>query len=102
MGTVLKLGSGRSVYCVEKGAGPALLCLHGLGGASYFFSGLAQTLAEAFRTMAVDLPGCGFSPAGASGFSIDDCVDVLEELIREEDTRGSGDTRSLDGEQSSL
>ncbi len=84
MGELVKLASGRSVYCIEKGTGATLLCLHGLGGASYFFSALAGSLADAFRTVAVDLPGCGFSPAPASGFSIEDCVEVLEELIRQE------------------
>lgn len=83
MGTLVKLGSGRSLYYVEKGNGPTLLCLHGLGGGSYFFAGLADSLGDSFRTIAVDLPGCGFSPGGASGFSIEDCVEVLEELIRD-------------------
>ncbi len=83
MGVLLKLGSGRSVYCEEKGTGRVVLCLHGLGGGSYFFSSLAEALKDEFRTVAVDLPGCGFSPAGVSGFSIEDCLEVLEELIRE-------------------
>lgn len=88
MGNVLKLRSGRSVYCIEKGTGPTVLCLHGLGGGSYLFAGLAEALADSFRTVAVDLPGCGFSPAPPAGFSIEDCVDVLEELIRENMSNG--------------
>ncbi|RPJ60560.1 MAG: alpha/beta fold hydrolase [Acidobacteria bacterium] len=88
VGNVLKLGSGRSVYCLEKGTGPSLLCLHGLGGGSYFFSSLAGALADRFRTVAVDLPGCGFSPASASGFSIEGCVEILEELVRERMSEG--------------
>ena len=84
MGKLLRLRSGRSIYYSEKGTGPCVLCLHGLGGGSYFFAGLAEALQDAYRTVAIDLPGCGFSPPGASGFSFDDCAEVVEELLREE------------------
>jgi len=83
VGRLHNLSSGRTVYCTENGTGPALLCLHGLGGGSYFFSSLADSLANSFRTVAVDLPGCGFSPSSASGFSFEDCGEVLDELIKE-------------------
>lgn len=84
VGKLLGLPSGRSIYCSEKGAGPSVLCLHGLGGGDYFFAGLADALQDAYRTVAVDLPGCGFSPPNASGFSFDDCADVVEELIQQQ------------------
>jgi len=83
VGKLHNLPSGRSLYYSHNGTGPDLLCLHGLGGASYFFDSLAVSLRDAFRTVAVDLPGCGFSPAGTSGFSFEDCVEAVEELIRE-------------------
>jgi 3-oxoadipate enol-lactonase len=83
MGDLHRLSSGRKVYWTEKGTGPGLLCLHGLGGGSYFFSGLAVNLSDAFRVQALDLPGSGFSPVGPSGFSFEDCADVVEELILE-------------------
>jgi 3-oxoadipate enol-lactonase len=54
-----------------------------LGGGSYFFGALAGALEGAFRTVAVDLPGCGFSPSSAAGFSFEECVEVVEELILE-------------------
>jgi pimeloyl-ACP methyl ester carboxylesterase len=43
---------------------PTLLCLHGLGGGSHFFSALGPALARAHRcrTMAIDFPGSGLSP----------------------------------------
>jgi 3-oxoadipate enol-lactonase len=81
MGKLDTLPSGRRIYWTEKGTGPELLCLHGLGGGSYFFSGLAEHLSDAFRVLAVDLPGCGFTPAGPSGFSFEDCADGVQELI---------------------
>jgi 3-oxoadipate enol-lactonase len=83
VGKIHELRSGRTLYFSENGSGPELLCLHGLGGGSYFFDRLAYSLRDAFRTVAVDLPGCGFSPANSSGFSFEDCVEAVEELIRE-------------------
>jgi len=82
-GNIHNLRSGRSLYFKESGTGPELLCLHGLGGGSYFFAGLADFLRNDFRTVAVDLPGCGFSPSGASHFSFEECVEVMEELLLE-------------------
>jgi 3-oxoadipate enol-lactonase len=38
---------------------------------------------EEIRTIAVDLPGCGFSPAPAEGFSFEVSVEILRELIEE-------------------
>jgi len=83
VGRLHDLPSGRTLYYSDNGTGPELLCLHGLGGGSYFFDSLAEFLRDAFRTIAVDLPGCGFSPAGASGFSFEESVEAVQELIRE-------------------
>lgn len=47
------------------GTGPALLLLHGAGGATQSFRALMPLLAaEGFRAIAVDLPGQGFTRAG--------------------------------------
>ncbi len=85
MGQLHFLPSGRSIHCTDNGAGagPGLLCIHGLGGGSYFFAGLAAALQSSFRVLSVDLPGCGLSPAAPAGFSFDDCGLVIEELVRE-------------------
>jgi 3-oxoadipate enol-lactonase len=80
---ILESGPGRSLYYSEKGSGPTLLCLHGLGGGSYFFAGLADALQDAFRVVAIDLPGCGLSSSAPSGFSFENCVEVAQDLIRE-------------------
>ncbi len=82
MGQLRRLLSGREIYCTETGAGPALVCIHGLGGGSYFFAGLAAALQPGFRVLSVDLPGCGLSPAAPAGFSFDDCVVMIEDLVR--------------------
>jgi 3-oxoadipate enol-lactonase len=80
---ILNFGASRALYYSEKGTGPPLLCLHGLGGGSYFFSGLADALQDTFRVVAIDLPGCGLSPSDPSGFSFKNCVEVVRELILE-------------------
>jgi pimeloyl-ACP methyl ester carboxylesterase len=53
----------------------------GLGGGAWFFSGLAQRLADAHRTAAVDLPGTGRSSAPAGHMSIERWVSDLGELV---------------------
>jgi magnesium chelatase accessory protein len=47
------------------GDGPTTLLLHGAGGATHSFRGLAPLLARDGRVIAVDLPGQGFTQPGA-------------------------------------
>jgi magnesium chelatase accessory protein len=47
----------------EQGSGPDLLLLHGTGGATHSWAGLAPALAKSFRVIAPDLPGHGFTEA---------------------------------------
>ncbi|KIN75471.1 alpha/beta fold hydrolase BchO [Sulfitobacter guttiformis] len=49
----------------EVGAGPMLLLLHGAGGATQSFRHLIPLLSKAYRVVAVDLPGQGFTRLGA-------------------------------------
>lgn len=49
----------------EAGSGPTLLLLHGAGGATQSWRDLLPQLAQSFHVVAVDLPGQGFSRAGA-------------------------------------
>jgi 3-oxoadipate enol-lactonase len=55
--------AGRRVFIEEWGSGPPLLCLHGLGGGTHFFSELAALLSARHRTIAFDFPGAGQSPS---------------------------------------
>lgn len=48
-----------SVYVEEMGRGPVLLLLHGIGGSSYTWRGIAPALAAHNRVIAVDLRGFG-------------------------------------------
>lgn len=47
------------------GDGPVILLLHGAGGASHSFRHLMPLLQPAFRLIAIDLPGQGFTLSGA-------------------------------------
>ena len=47
--------------------GPDLLLVHGAGGATHSWRGLLPRLARTHRTIAIDLPGQGFTARGARG-----------------------------------
>lgn len=51
------------------GDGPALLLLHGTGAATHSWAGLLPLLARAYRVIAPDLPGHGFSSPRPSGLA---------------------------------
>ena len=64
-GRFLTLDGGR-IHYVERGAGPPILFLHGLGGTQFHFSHpLFDALAADFRLVAVDRPGSGYSTRAA-------------------------------------
>ncbi len=49
----------------DSGNGPLLLLLHGAGGATQSWRHLIPLLSETHRTIAIDLPGQGFTKLGA-------------------------------------
>jgi 3-oxoadipate enol-lactonase len=74
---------GARVFVEEWGAGETLLCVHGLGGGSHFFSALGPALGTRCRTLALDLPGSGLSPL-TTDFSFDSVAELLVSLARVE------------------
>ncbi|WP_374427185.1 malonyl-ACP O-methyltransferase BioC [Ideonella dechloratans] len=56
---------------------PALFCVHGFASNAQIWRPLAEVLGDRFALHAVDLPGCGESPAGD-----DDLDAVIDELLR--------------------
>ncbi|HUL33242.1 MAG TPA: alpha/beta hydrolase [Candidatus Eisenbacteria bacterium] len=53
---------GARIHYWEKGSGPAIVLVHGLGGQSLNFSfGVADQLSRDFRVLAIDRPGSGYS-----------------------------------------
>ncbi|MDP3998888.1 MAG: alpha/beta hydrolase [bacterium] len=51
--------AGKRVHYLEAGKGPSLILIHGWCGSADFFTGIIPQLAEKFKIIAPDLPGCG-------------------------------------------
>lgn len=71
----------KSLKFTSNGNGPAILCLHGVGGSAHWFQGLAYRLRNRFRVMALDLPGTGANREGHAPFSIERAADSLAEWL---------------------
>lgn len=74
-------------WCVIDLPGPApdapvILCLHGAGGAGHSFRALAPLLQDRFRVVIPDLPGQGFTRAGARRFGLDTMAEDLLTLCQ--------------------
>jgi len=52
---------GARLHYLDRGTGPAVVLVHGLGGNLRNFIGLVDKLAASFRVVAVDRPGSGYS-----------------------------------------
>jgi len=52
---------GSRLHYLDRGTGPVVVLVHGLGGNLRNFYGLADRLAATCRVIAVDRPGCGYS-----------------------------------------
>lgn len=65
-------------------AGPALLCLHGLGGSTAFFEALGPALSHRARVVAFDFPGSGRS-ATPRDISFDALASAAVDVAREID-----------------
>jgi len=63
------------------GQGDAIVCIHGLGGTSNFYTPQCLTLASRYRLVRPDLPGSGRSPT-REGLTIQSLVDALLRLVR--------------------
>lgn len=59
------------------GKGPAILCLHGVGGCGAWFRGLGERLQDRYRVLALDLPGTGANREGFAPFSIERSAAIL-------------------------
>jgi pimeloyl-ACP methyl ester carboxylesterase len=63
----------------EEGEGPAIVCVHGLGGSSNTFTPLMPAMAR-HRVVRVDLPGSGRSQQAEGALDIDRYVATLLEI----------------------
>lgn len=72
---------GRAVNYVDVGAGPAVICVHGLSGNWMNWLENIPQLARGHRVIALDLPGFGRSPMPSSEVTIGLYCDVLIALM---------------------
>lgn len=72
------------IHLQDRGTGPNLLCLHGMGTSHYSWRYNTPFFEKNFRVIAPDLPGYGFSETGSEfGYHIDDYVQIILELLKE-------------------
>lgn len=83
----LTSSSGAEPRYAVRGAGPAVLCLHGAYSTHEEIAAVVEPIFEpgnGYRRIYPDLPGMGGSPPHASITSANHVVDVLDELISAE------------------
>ena len=76
----LRTVGSRELYVEKTGAGPAVVLVHGLGGATTVYEPQAAALAETHTVIRYDLSGHGRSPVVGPN-SIESWVEELEDLI---------------------
>ena len=75
---------GKRVFVYERGAGQAILMLHGFPTSGYDWRSVIDGLASAYRCVALDFPGYGLSDKPeAYSYSLFQQTDVAEALARE-------------------
>jgi pimeloyl-ACP methyl ester carboxylesterase len=57
--------AGESIHYIDKGAGPAVVLIHGFGGSTFSWRFVIDDLVRDHRVIALDLPGFGYSDRGA-------------------------------------
>jgi pimeloyl-ACP methyl ester carboxylesterase len=72
---------GLRLFVYERGAGPAILFLHGFPTCCYDWRGVIDGLADGYRCVAMDFPGYGLSDKPAAySYSLFQQTDALEGL----------------------
>lgn len=75
------LGGGRRIRYLAAGAGPAILLVHGLGGAASNWVSVAPALAATHRVLVPDLPGHGGSSPATGARDLTPFADALAALL---------------------
>jgi pimeloyl-ACP methyl ester carboxylesterase len=74
---------GRRIFAVERGAGPALLLMHGFPTSCYDWRSVMDALSGSYRCVAFDFPGYGLSDKPAAySYSLFQQADAVEGLAR--------------------
>lgn len=75
--------NGLDTYFTVEGRGEPVVLLHGWGASSQSLAPLCGALAEAFRVLAVDLPGFGWSQAPPAAWGTAEYAGHVERLLQE-------------------
>lgn len=75
--------NGLDTYYSVEGRGEPVVLLHGWGASSQSLAPLCEALADAFRVLAVDLPGFGWSQAPPAAWGIAEYAGHVERLLQE-------------------
>lgn len=78
---MIKKIDGITVNYIEKGAGEAILLLHGWGANITLYEGIIQVLSRGHRVIALDMPGFGKTPEPPEPWCVDDYVDFVMKFI---------------------
>lgn len=74
--------NGISTHIVDSGSGSAVVLLHGWGSSSQDFSGIQQSLAKSYRTIAIDLPGFGGSEMPDQPWGVEDYAQFVQAALK--------------------
>ncbi len=73
---------------VDEGTGPVVVLLHGIASSAVTFDFLVPLLSPRFRVVALNLYGCGNSPAPDLDYTVDDHVDSVVRTLKKLRIRG--------------
>lgn len=76
------------IYQIERGTGPKLLLVHGLGGSWQSWSTILEALSANRTVIAIDLPGHGATPAEGDSGTFDGLVGSVERYIADNGLAG--------------
>ena len=78
---------GLKIEYTEQGSGAPILLLHGWGSSKEVFAGIMNTLADRYRLVAPDFPGCGASDTMKTPWTLEDYSSFVLKFMETLDLR---------------
>lgn len=72
---------GLNVHYRDEGAGPVLLCLHGVQSSLHTWDGWVNVMKNKYRIIRIDLPGWGFTGPSNFGYKADKTTVFLKKFL---------------------